>query len=339
MDLRFGHYRLKRRERQVLGPQGPVDLSARSFDILALLLGRPDEVIGKAELFEAVWPGLMVEENTLQVHISSLRKSLDADMIMTVHGRGYKYAGPRPVAVSDGPVLGEPAGPAASEMPKPSSPMSDILPQAGGISIVVLPFVNMSSDAEHGFLADGLTEDLTTELSRLKNFLVIASASAFTYKGRTVDVAQIGRELGVRYVLEGSMRSLGPRVRITAQLIDVNTAPSFGPRIRRRARRGVRHPGRGGARCGSFDANSLLLREGENRAREAREDCWALTMQATAESYKMTAESLAKTEQIARRLTRDYPRWARGHTLLTVAIYHLIIMGFEPASSERKDGR
>ena len=66
MDLQFGHYRLKRRERQVLGPQGPVDLSARSFEILALLLARPDEVIGKTEIFEAVWPGLVVEENTLQ---------------------------------------------------------------------------------------------------------------------------------------------------------------------------------------------------------------------------------------------------------------------------------
>ena len=104
MDLQFGHYRLKRRERQVLGPQGPVDLSARSFEILALLLARPDEVIGKAELFEAVWPGLVVEENTLQVHISTLRKALDADMIITVHGRGYRYAGPWPIAPSDGQV-------------------------------------------------------------------------------------------------------------------------------------------------------------------------------------------------------------------------------------------
>ena len=76
MDLQFGQYRLKRAERQLLGPEGPVELSARSFDILALLLGRPDEVIGKSELFDEVWPGLVVEENTLQVHISALRKAL-----------------------------------------------------------------------------------------------------------------------------------------------------------------------------------------------------------------------------------------------------------------------
>ena len=99
MDLQFGQYRLKRAERQLLGPEGAVELSARSFDILALLLDRSEEVIGKSVIFDAVWPGLVVEENTLQVHMSALRKTLDAGMITTVHGRGYKYSGPRPVAV------------------------------------------------------------------------------------------------------------------------------------------------------------------------------------------------------------------------------------------------
>lgn len=105
MDFAFGNYRLKHAERLLLGPNGPVELSARSFDILALLLQRPDEVISKTELFDAVWPGLVVEENTLQVHVSTLRKALDAGMIVTVHGRGYKYAGPRPMhAGSDEPT-------------------------------------------------------------------------------------------------------------------------------------------------------------------------------------------------------------------------------------------
>ena len=212
MDLQFGHYRLKRRERQVLGPQGPVDLSARSFEILALLLARPDEVIGKAELFEAVWPGLVVEENTLQVHISALRKALDADMIMTVHGRGYKYAGPRPVAVPAGPAPGEPSGPTASETPMPSKP-----------SIAVLAFQNMSGDVEQEYFADGVADDIITALSRTSGLFVIARNSSFTYKGRNVDVKQIGRELGVRYVLEGSIRRAGGRIRIAAQLINSAT--------------------------------------------------------------------------------------------------------------------
>ena len=96
MDWEFGNYRLKRAERVLLGPKGPIALSARSFDILALLLETPDEVTSKSEIFDAVWPGLVVEENTLQVHVSALRKALGTDMIMMVHGSGYKYVGPDP---------------------------------------------------------------------------------------------------------------------------------------------------------------------------------------------------------------------------------------------------
>ena len=217
MDLQFGHYRLKRRERQVLGPQGPVDLSARSFEILALLLARPDEVIGKAELFEAVWPGLVVEENTLQVHISALRKALDADMIMTVHGRGYKYAGPRPVAVPAGPAPGEPLGLTASETLMPSKP-----------SIAVLAFQNMSGDVEQEYFADGVADDIITALSRTSGLFVIARNSSFTYKGRNVDVKQIGRELGVRYVLEGSIRRAGEESALRPSLSIRRPASIFG---------------------------------------------------------------------------------------------------------------
>src|SRR6186713_1439837 len=124
MDVDFGNFRLKRAERLLLGPQGPLELSARSFDILAMLLERPDEVIGKTELFDAVWPGLVVEENTLQVHVSSLRKLLPAEMIVTVHGRGYKYAGPKPFEGTE----------TSLEKRKPS--------------IAILPFDNMSGDPE-----------------------------------------------------------------------------------------------------------------------------------------------------------------------------------------------
>src|SRR5215813_3542197 len=99
MDWEFGSYRLDRDKRLLVGPEGSAELSARSFDILDTLLGKPNEVVGKDDLFEAVWPGLVVEENTLQVHISALRKALAPGMIMTVHGRGYKYAGPRPLKV------------------------------------------------------------------------------------------------------------------------------------------------------------------------------------------------------------------------------------------------
>jgi predicted ATPase/DNA-binding winged helix-turn-helix (wHTH) protein len=96
MDLLFGDYRLRRHERDLLGPDGPVELSARSFDLLRTLLERPEQLVDKTALFDAVWPGVVVEENTLQVHMSALRKALGPGYVATVHGRGYKYVGPAP---------------------------------------------------------------------------------------------------------------------------------------------------------------------------------------------------------------------------------------------------
>ena len=205
MDVEFGSYRLKRAERLLLGPKGPVELSARSFDIIAKLLERPDEVVGKTELFDAVWPGMVVEENTLQVHISALRKALDAGMIMTVHGRGYKYAGPRPVPAQ----AADDASEAAGEMPMPPKP-----------SIAVLPFDNISGDPAQEYISDGVTENIITGLSRFRDLLVIASNSTFAYKGKGVGLQEVSRALGARFVLEGSVQKSSERIRVTARLID-----------------------------------------------------------------------------------------------------------------------
>src|SRR5690242_10846878 len=149
MDWEFGNYRLKRAKRLLIGPDGPVELSAPSFDILDTLLGKPDEVVGKGDLFDTVWHGRVVEENTLQVHISTLRKALPSGMIMTVHGRGYKYAGPKPFAAAED----------SREKRRPS--------------IAVLPFDNMSGDPEQDYFSDGITEDIIAELSKFRDFLVI----------------------------------------------------------------------------------------------------------------------------------------------------------------------
>jgi adenylate cyclase len=87
----------------------------------------------------------------------------------------------------------------------------------------VLPFANMSSDAEQEYFSDGIAEDIITAMSRYPSLFVIARSSCFTYKGRTVDVKQLGRELGVRYVLEGGLRKAGSRIRVTAQLVETDT--------------------------------------------------------------------------------------------------------------------
>ena len=164
-----------------------------------MLLEKPDAVIGKTELFDAVWPGQMVEENTLQVHISALRKLLSAEMIVTVHGRGYKYAGPKPLVATE-------------EATAPQRP-----------SIVILPFDNMSGDAEQDYFSDGITEDIIAELGKFGEFLVIARNSSFQFRGKANDVADVAKKLGVQYVVDGSVRKIGNRIRITVQLTDASS--------------------------------------------------------------------------------------------------------------------
>jgi TolB-like protein/Tfp pilus assembly protein PilF len=160
-----------------------------------------------------VWSGLVVEENNIQVHVSALRKALDdgkggAGYVATVPGRGYRFVGLEPW--NDGATSTLSSGleyPALPDKP----------------SIAVLPFANLSGDAEQEYFADGIAEDIITALTHFRWFFVIARSSGFTYRGRAVDVKQVARELGVRYVLEGSVRRSANRVRISAQLIDAIT--------------------------------------------------------------------------------------------------------------------
>ena len=163
----------------------------------------------------AVWPGTVVEDNNLTVQIAALRRILDqgragGSCIQTVAGRGYRFAAVVTRQAGDSAI--SPTRVAVIDT-HPSPPLS----------IVVLPFTNLSNDPDQEYFADGITDDLTTDLSRIAGSFVIARGTAFTYKGKAVDAKQVGRELGVRYALEGSIRRAGNQVRVNAQLIDAET--------------------------------------------------------------------------------------------------------------------
>jgi adenylate cyclase len=206
-EIRFGRFRLDLGRPELRCDGQPVRLHRRALGILCALAEAKGEIVSKDELMARLWPGRIVEEGNLHVHVSALRKSLDEQgeghsLVVTVPGRGYRLAdlnGLRPV-------------PSAEESLEPRLPDKP--------SIAVLPFANLSGDPDQEYFADGMAEEITTALSRIRWLFVIARNSSFTYKGQAVDVKQIGRKLGVRYVLEGSVRKSGNRVRITAQLID-----------------------------------------------------------------------------------------------------------------------
>lgn len=211
-EIGFGRFRLDLSQRKLVLDGGEIRLGNRALDILCVLASAAGEVVSKDELMTQVWPGLVVEENNIQVHVSALRKALDAEKggqtyVVTVPGRGYRLVGLQPWPVTRIDNVGT----------RPSLPLPD------KPSIAVLPFQNMSDDPQQDYFAEGMAEEIITALSRCSWLFVIARNSSFTYKGNAVDIRQVGRELGVRYVLEGSVRRGGDSLRFTGQLIDANS--------------------------------------------------------------------------------------------------------------------
>ena len=211
-ELSFGRFCLDLNNRQLARDGIKVPLGSRAFDVLCVLASAKGEVVSKDELMTRVWPGLVVEENNIQVHISALRKMLDEEKngqthVVTVPGRGYRLIGLKLPASSDAASSENTLSPARSER----------------ASIAVLPFQNMSGDPEQEYFADGMAGEIITGLSRVKWLSVISRNSSFIYKNKPVAIKEIADKFGVRYVLEGSVRKSGKRVRIAAQLIDART--------------------------------------------------------------------------------------------------------------------
>jgi TolB-like protein len=223
----FGPFELDT-SRGVLFEHGqPVSMGARALALLQALLEARGQVVTKSALMDAAWPKTIVEESNLTVQIAALRTQLrvwsdSEEWIATFPRIGYRFAGrftTREQETSGGFHL-EVDQTLASETSKhPPKAIGN----SARLSIVVLPFANLSDDPEQGYFADGVTEDITTDLSRIAGSFVIARSTAFSYKGKPIDVKAVARELGIRYVLEGSVRRLGTQVRVNAKLIDGET--------------------------------------------------------------------------------------------------------------------
>ena len=217
-----------------------VSIAPQVFDLLVYLIRNREHVVSKDDLIGAIWNGRAVSDAALTTRLNIARSvigdtGLEQRLIKTLPRKGFRFVGPVMEAQ-------QPAGAAVAVRPVEPSNAALTLPDKP--SIAVLPFQNMSGDPDQEYFADGMAEDILTGLSRHRWLFVIARNSSFTYKGRAVDVRQVGRELGVRYVLEGSVRRVGSRVRFTAQLIDTATRqPCVGRKVRRRSGRLVRLAG------------------------------------------------------------------------------------------------
>jgi len=190
-----------------------VAVEPQVFDLLAYLVQHRDRVVSKDDLLASVWHGRVISESALFNRINAARSAIGDTgerqaLIKTLPRRGLRFVG----AVQE-----EEFSPAVAGRDKPPPALAD------RPSIAVLPFVNLSGDPEQDYFIDGIVEDIITALSRNRAFFVIARNSSFTYKGKAIDTKQVARELGVRYVLEGSVRKSGNRVRVTGQLIEAES--------------------------------------------------------------------------------------------------------------------
>jgi TolB-like protein len=215
----FEEYAFDTDRRELLRGADVVTIAPQVFDLLDYLIRNRERVVSKDDLISAIWDGRIVSDGALTTRLNVARSAIgdsgdEQRLIKTLPRKGFRFVGA--VRETQGPTSSEVADHPV-EQPRPT------LTLPNKPSVAVLPFANLSSDSEQEYFADGVVEDITMALSRFPWLFVIARNSSFTYKGRAVDVKQVGRELGVRYVLEGSVRKAGNRIRIAGQLIDAET--------------------------------------------------------------------------------------------------------------------
>jgi TolB-like protein len=305
--LSFGRYRLEPQSGLMSGSRN-VHLTPKALALLSYMADRPGEVVTKDQLFNAVWPEVSVGDAALVTCIQELRRALKDDArrpryIETLHRRGYRFVGKLAQA---SPTAGSNSN--ASELGLPDRP-----------SIAVMPFANMSEDPDQAHFADGISEDLITGLSRIHWLFVIARNSTFVYKGRAVDVKQVARELGVRYVLEGSVRRAGKRIRINAQLIDALTGGHHW------AERYDRELGDIFAVQDEITRNvvaeiepRLMAAEGLRALSRSPDElgAWECVARAQTHVWRLTREDNRAATDALSRAVESYPDYARARSLL-----------------------
>jgi TolB-like protein len=290
-----------------------VAVEPQVFDLLVHLIRHRDRVVSKDELLASIWHGRIVSESALFNRINAARSAIgdtgeEQRLIKTLPRKGLRFVGD----VREDDVVAE-VGTYTRPLPSPSL----LLPDRP--SIAVLPFTNLSGDPDQDYFADGLTEDLITGLAHIRWLFVIARNSTFIYKSRPVSVSQVSRELGVRYVLEGSVRRGGNRLRISAQLIDAATgAHHWAERYDREIgdifavqdeiTRSV---------AGAIEPH-LLAAEGLRTLSRSADDlgAWELVARALTHFWRLTREDCAAAVEPLKRAVETYPDYAPARGLL-----------------------
>ena len=284
------------------------------FDLLEYLIRNRDRVVSRDDLLVGVWNGRIVSESTMASRINAVRTAIgdngeDQRLVRTVLRKGIRFVG----AVREEP------SPEATTTVTAAEQSRSVLPLPDKPSIAVLPFTNMGGDTEQDYFADGISEDIITGLSKLRWFFVIARNSSFTYKGRAVDIRQVGHELGVRYVLEGSVRKGGSRVRISVQLIDAETGKHlWGDRYDRDLTDIFALQDEITKKVVAAIEPKLLEAEGTRLQHRSPRDfgAWDMLIRANSLFWRLTKDESQAAIAVLRQLVERYPLYAPAHSML-----------------------
>jgi TolB-like protein len=291
--LVFGDHRLDFNRRELRRGAALIDVEPKVFDLLAFLVQHHQRVVSKDDLLQAIWDGRLVSESAVTTRINAARRAIGDDgttqrLIRTFTRKGFRF-------------IGE-----VSEIPEPADDgaLREIPDTTDKPSIAVLPFANLSGDPEQEYFADGMVEEITAAIARYPWLLVIARNSSFTYKGKAIELRQVARELGVRYVLQGSVRKSGSRLRVTGELAETTTGAVIWSdhfdgtlddifELQDRVAGDV---------AGAIEP-SLRLTEIEHAFRKPTEslDAYDLYWRAVAQAYKRTSEGLAASITLSHR--------------------------------------
>jgi len=327
LNFRFADFEINVARRELRRAGAIVHIEPQVFDLLVHLIRNRDKIVSKDELIDAIWQGRIVSEATLSSRISAARRALgdsgnDQIFIRTLYKRGFRFAGnvdddssaPTAIASEIRPPLQGVAHDAAELVPT-----AEPLPLPDKPSIAVLPFQNMSRDPDQEYFADGLTEDIITGLSRQRWFFVIARNSSFAYKGEAVDVRDVAAQLGVRYVLEGSVRRADDRVRVTSQLIDAaNGNHLWAEKYDRELADIFALQDDITSRVIGSVAPQILVAEAARAQMKPPQsvDAWDLVMQAVPLMWRMNKQEHGRAQELLQRSIAIDANYAHAHALL-----------------------
>jgi TolB-like protein/Tfp pilus assembly protein PilF len=321
----FDNHVLDADRRELHRGSATVAVEPQVFDLLLHLVQNRDRVVSKDDLIASVWRGRIVSDSTLASRINAARRAIgdngdEQRLIRTIARRGVRFVG----SVGTRPeVLVFPADRTAHAV------------RAERPAIAVLPFMNASGESEQDYFSDGIAEDIITELSRLRWFLVIARNSSFTYKGRPVTTRQIGEELGVGYLVEGSVRKSGERVRITAQLNEVATGKQlWAERYERRLSDVFAIQDEITEAVVAAIEPQVYANECFRARRKAPEslDAWDLVMRALSHYWRVTREDNRLARPLLERAIAIDPNYAQALAVFAVSIMFGAHMGWEDAA-------